>query len=298
MRETILRIISAAFLVALYLFTFRYHGFQFVQIPIIASILFYLGVREFYGFSDREESKPFRKTGYFFGIVIIFCHYFQFILIQEHITVPEWTLKISTIVTQPGLSFEILLLFMAAIVSCVWQILYRPLDGAIFSITSTIFGLIYVAIPLGFFFLLLAPKEGNYFITLVSTVTFISDAGAYFGGRILGRNPAGLKISPKKTWEGYIVGNITGVLSGVFITYLWAEEAPYGYVATVVISFILSIVSVIGDLAESAMKRDAKTKDSGGLIPGHGGILDLADALFFTMPTLYFLHQIYRVVAV
>jgi phosphatidate cytidylyltransferase len=298
MRETILRLISAAFLVVLYLFTFRYHGFQFFQIPIIASILFYLGIREFYGFSDREESKPFRKTGYFFGVIIIFCHYFQFIMIQEHIPTPEWAIKIGLIITQPGFSFIGLLLILATIVSFVWQILYRQLDGAIFSITSTIFGLIYVAIPLGFFFLLLAPKAGNYFITLVSTVTFISDAGAYFGGRFFGKNPAGLKISPKKTWEGYIVGNLTGVFSGVVVTYLWADEAPYGYVATIVFSFILSIVSVIGDLAESAMKRDAKTKDSGGLIPGHGGILDLADALFFTMPTLYFLNLIYRVVAV
>jgi phosphatidate cytidylyltransferase len=134
---------------------------------------------------------------------------------------------------------------------------------------------------------------GDYYIFLVCTITFISDAGAYFGGRWFGKNPAGLKVSPKKTWEGYIMGNVTAVLSVQLLNYLWVlftkdPNFPMGFIESIILSTVISLVSVIGDLAESALKRDAKIKDSASIIPGHGGMLDLADALLFTIPTIYY----------
>lgn len=124
----------------------------------------------------------------------------------------------------------------------------------------------------------------------------MTDAGAYFGGRWFGSHPAGLAISPKKTWEGYVTGIFTAIGSVFIFNIIWeystGTSAAVKGLEVFLISAILSFVSVIGDLLESAMKRDAKIKDSGSLIPGHGGILDLADALLITIPILYYYLQI------
>jgi phosphatidate cytidylyltransferase len=150
---------------------------------------------------------------------------------------------------------------------------------------------IYLAIPLGHFLKLLGLQNGVYYIYIVCGLTMITDAGAYFGGRLFGRHPAGLKISPKKTIEGYVTGIVTSILYCLIINAIWTyslgKTPAFGTIETIVFGFIFSVISVAGDLSESAMKRDAHTKDSAGTIPGHGGVLDLADALLFTIPMCY-----------
>jgi phosphatidate cytidylyltransferase len=293
MGETTKRILSAIVLVVLFLIAFLYSGFYYLDLLVFGLIIIFFGLREFYDFSHREESQAFRGIGYFFSYIIFIVFYFQFIGMQKHIQPPEWVLHISKILNADGFSPVLALITLLTITSFLLQIIKRPLDGAMMSVASTVLATVYVAIPLGYFLLLLGLPYGDYYIFLVCTITFISDAGAYFGGRWFGKNPAGLKVSPKKTWEGYIMGNVTAVLSVQLLNYLWVlftkdPNFPMGFIESIILSTVISLVSVIGDLAESALKRDAKIKDSASIIPGHGGMLDLADALLFTIPTIYY----------
>ncbi|EJO69941.1 MULTISPECIES: phosphatidate cytidylyltransferase [Leptospira] len=296
MGETSKRLASAAVLILFYLFMIFYPGFYYLQTYLILLLGGAIGIKEFYNLSDRgEDGRPFRGTGVFFMLLVISFYYFRFLGSQNQFEAPLFFLQNIKYFIPPfdPVPVAFLLLF---IVTFTLQITRRPLDGAIFSVSSTFLGVFYVAVPLGHFLLLLGMAQGIYYIVFVSVVTFLTDAGAYFGGRWFGRHPAGLAISPKKTWEGYVTGIFTAIGSVFIFNIIW--EYSTGTLAAVrglevfLISAILSFVSVIGDLLESAMKRDAKIKDSGSLIPGHGGILDLADALLITIPVLYYYLQI------
>jgi phosphatidate cytidylyltransferase len=137
--------------------------------------------------------------------------------------------------------------------------------------------------------------RGVFYLLFVVLGTTMTDIGAYFVGKFFGRHNAGLKVSPKKTYEGYAGGLVAAAVSLVLYIQIvpglmglgYPESFP-GILETVVISLLLSFASIAGDLSESALKRDAKIKDSASLIPGHGGFLDLADALFFTVPLFYY----------
>ncbi|UOG38651.1 phosphatidate cytidylyltransferase [Leptospira noguchii] len=296
MGETSKRLASAAVLIVFYLFMIFYPGFYYLQTYLILLLGGAIGIKEFYNLSDRgEEGRPFRGTGSFFMLLVISFYYFRFLGSQNQFEAPLFFLQNIKYFIPPfdPVPVAFLLLF---IVTFTLQITKRPLDGAIFSVSSTFLGVFYVAVPLGHFLLLLGMAQGIYYIVFVSVVTFLTDAGAYFGGRWFGSHPAGLAISPKKTWEGYVTGIFTAIGSVFIFNIIWeystGTSAAVKGLEVFLISAILSFVSVIGDLLESAMKRDAKIKDSGSLIPGHGGILDLADALLITIPILYYYLQI------
>jgi phosphatidate cytidylyltransferase len=125
-------------------------------------------------------------------------------------------------------------------------------------------------------------------------VTWINDTAAYFGGRSLGRHKLIPRVSPGKTVEGTIFGLASSVVTAVlYAKFVFADwlGLPIGVAAAVLGGFLLSTAAVVGDLAESLLKREAGVKDSGTLLPGHGGVLDRFDALFFTLPVAYwFLH--------
>lgn len=130
------------------------------------------------------------------------------------------------------------------------------------------------------------------FFTMTLMVTFLAfcciwaaDIGAYIMGKWLGRTRLS-EISPKKTVEGSIWGVCGSVLVGVLGA--WCLDWPYWQITGALLGILIGIVSLLGDLTESMMKRDAGVKDSGQLIPGHGGILDRTDSYVFTAPLVYY----------
>jgi len=125
-----------------------------------------------------------------------------------------------------------------------------------------------------------AAERGLAWLLFVIVVTWLSDTGAYLVGRSLGKTPLVPSISPKKTVEGLVGGIATAVLFGVLANALFGLGLPV-FVA-VGVALILAVIGVVGDLAESIIKRQTGVKDSGTLIPGHGGMLDRIDALLFT----------------
>ncbi len=121
--------------------------------------------------------------------------------------------------------------------------------------------------------------------------TFLGDTGAYLGGRTFGRRPLAPKISPNKTVEGLAIGMLTAVL-GVWIAHLYQQEWLSGTHA-LVLGLAVAVLAPVGDLFESFVKREAGTKDSGGLFGAHGGALDRLDAVLFTVVVGYYVWFAY-----
>jgi phosphatidate cytidylyltransferase len=126
---------------------------------------------------------------------------------------------------------------------------------------------------------------GPKLVLFLLLVVWLGDAGAYYVGKQFGRHLLSPRISPKKTIEGGIGGICVGVLVAIAAHFTFFPRFPLLHAA--IAGVILSVAGVIGDLAESMWKRSAAVKDSGSLIPGHGGFLDRFDSVFFTAPILY-----------
>jgi phosphatidate cytidylyltransferase len=127
---------------------------------------------------------------------------------------------------------------------------------------------------------------GYFFLVLMG-----SDTGAYFGGRALGKHKLIPTISPGKTWEGLIGGFVAAAAFAALATFWFFPELPYQ--VSIPLAVIMSGVGVLGDLAESAMKRGAGAKDAASILPGHGGFLDRLDSLLFSAPILYYFARFY-----
>lgn len=138
---------------------------------------------------------------------------------------------------------------------------------------------------------LLKRDIGPHWLTIVIAAAFLSDSVAYFVGRALGRHPLYPAVSPKKTIEGAFGGLLGGVLALLGMGSFWLlPELPW--VDAIVLGIVGSVLGQAGDLVESMLKRTCGVKDSGAVLPGHGGMLDRIDALLFVAPLLYFYNQI------
>jgi phosphatidate cytidylyltransferase len=155
------------------------------------------------------------------------------------------------------------------------------------AIAATVFGAAWIGLGLGH--LLLVRELDTYgrlaLITLLLTV-FVTDTFAYVGGRIAGRHKMSPVVSPGKTWEGFIVGAVAGVLTTFVALY---KEAVFDDTwRALALGAVIVASATLGDLFESLVKRDLGTKDTGRLLLGHGGVLDRVDSLLFAAPAAYF----------
>lgn len=147
------------------------------------------------------------------------------------------------------------------------------------------FGLIYIPIPLAAIAKVRAMDDGLALVLLVLICTWAADTGAYFAGRFLGKRKLLERISPKKTWAGVWGGVLLAVACAVGMAAAGFPSIDLGHAA--IVGGLVSVVGVIGDLIESMFKRASGIKDTGGIMPGHGGLLDRVDSMLFTMPAAW-----------
>ncbi len=166
-------------------------------------------------------------------------------------------------------------------------VLFRPgadLDTAARSLGRYAVGLAWISL-LATLILLRHADHGLAWIFVVLTISWAGDTGAYFAGRFLGRRKLYPRISPKKTWEG-VWGGVVAAIIGMFVV----RAIGFGALTPldcVLLGGIGCLVGVAGDLCESLLKRAYDVKDSGWIVPGHGGLLDRIDSVLFVAPTMY-----------
>lgn len=165
------------------------------------------------------------------------------------------------------------------------------------AIGYTVFGLLYIPWLFNFVtkIIYLTPRTeagdttGQYYLIYLLVVTKFSDMGAYVFGSLFGKHPFAPHISPKKTWEGFCGALFSSLLGGCWLYVLMPDRLPaLRFEDVFILSLVLGLVAVIGDLAESIIKRSTLAKDSSHILPGIGGTLDLIDSILFTAPVMYF----------
>ncbi len=146
-------------------------------------------------------------------------------------------------------------------------------------------GILYVSLPLSLLMALKGRPDGERWIFFVLAVVFSGDTGAFYAGRFFGKHKLYPEISPGKTWEGSVGGLLASLLAGALFSLF--TQLSMSLLSLIGLTVCLSIAAQVGDLSESMVKRIHGVKDSGNILPGHGGILDRIDGLLFAIPVMY-----------
>lgn len=193
----------------------------------------------------------------------------------------EWALRIADNVGYDKLE----LAFLFVVLLLVYVVLMKnqfTFDDVGFIVISAMY------VGLGFYYFIATRNEGLVYLIFALVVVWTTDSGAYFTGRKLGKRKLWPEISPNKTVEGFVGGIVSAIVAAIIME-LVHPFAP-SWTMLLVVTVICSIFGQMGDLVESAIKRHYGVKDSGTILPGHGGILDRFDSLLFVLPLLHFLH--------
>jgi len=179
------------------------------------------------------------------------------------------------------------MLFLFALIPLAYFMITSPSKGpkGTSEIAIALFGPVYILLPLSMLVLVDMRPDGKTWIMFLVVVMFLSDSGAFYFGRSMGRHKLYEAVSPKKTWEGAFGGLFCSLLGGLIFMRIFR---PGGFDSGLFILIpLLSIAGQLGDLAESMLKRNHSKKDSGRILPGHGGVLDRIDGFLFAIPMLY-----------
>ena len=257
---------------------------------LATALLTYLALLEFFRMAEFKGIKPATKTTLFSCFVIIISTYLETIGLLEG--------EISNSI-----------LPVCSVGICTWLLL-QPKSGTISDIAASIFGLFYLGFLPSYWIklrglesVILSSNKGFYLFENLSNTTGLqltltscflivaSDIGSYFIGKSYGKRSLS-PISPSKTIEGLIGGIFCSNLLAIFFAFLLNWENAF--LVGMFYGTFISLMALVGDLIESMMKRDAKIKDSGTFLPGHGGILDRIDSYIFTPSVLYYIFIIIK----
>ena len=172
-----------------------------------------------------------------------------------------------------------------------WYASGSALEDALNQVAYSFLGVVYVSGLMSYFILLHGMDHGNHILYYLFMVIWSGDIAAYYVGKTIGKTPLAPKISPGKTLEGSGAGLVGSVAGGVAAHFLFFETLPLNH--CLIMALLCGTMGQIGDLAESLFKRRAGVKDSGSLIPGHGGVLDRLDSLMFAGPAFYSYHALF-----
>ena len=261
--------------------------FSYVSFAALFFLVSVWGLYEFYQLAEKLGARPYKAIGLLAGALLI-----SYAILQNSYSAvtmhAQWLLPVVFVV-----------MFLIFIVG-----LLDKHSNTVLNIAYTLMGLIYAVVP--FMFLLfisciqtdhftftplndvpwydqLAPYNFHYVLGIILLI-WASDTGAYLVGSLIGKNKLYERISPGKTWEGSVGAALLNI-GCAYIISTWFPELALRH--WIVISILVSIFGTIGDLVESMLKRQAGVKDSGKIMPGHGGILDRFDSLLFVSPFIY-----------
>jgi phosphatidate cytidylyltransferase len=284
-------VLTAAVLVPSVIYVIVLGGLPYLAVVVLFTLL---GLREFYGLIEDKGAQPIVSYGMAAGAAL-------------------------PIVAYLGTEYHATLILTAAMIAMMVRAVGRAqISEALASISGTFMGVFYVGWLLSHIVVLrnfhhaagskygvsaveavgITPDSGIFFVLFCLVAVVWSDAGAYFAGRAWGRRKLAPRISPGKTVEGAIGGVVGGTVAalitkGVFDVFWPDLSQALAWGPAAIMGIMVATVAIVGDLAESLMKRDAQTKDAGSLLPGMGGILDRIDSPLLGVPVMYYMLLFY-----
>ena len=224
------------------------------------------GTYEFYHIANFDSKEPLIYLGLLWSLALV---------LTPHYKYPD---VLSIVVT-------------AAMLISLICLLFRPArEKAFHDWAWTIVGALYVGWMLSYWLNLRGLEDGRNWVYLAMLTTFANDTGAFFIGRARGKHKLAPTISPGKTREGAIGGLTSAILAAIIVALVLNLISPFTfkYWQIVLLGFLVSLFAQLGDLVESLLKRNTGVKESGNLLPGHGGILDRFDSLIFVGAVVYY----------
>lgn len=257
-------------------------GLVWARVSILAFLLVtligLLAQWEFYQLQESKGLDVFKKFGVLVGGIYFLLFYVRLIRAEDPVI---WD------------SIESSAMLLVILVLLGRSVFEEKAETPVATVALTLFGFLYIPYLFNFLNKVIyiaadSPHIGVVWALYVVGVTKATDIGAYLTGSWIGKHPMSPKISPKKTWEGFAGGILFGLGISLLLTAVFADSlALLRWQHSFWLGLILPVISVVGDLFESRIKRDADTKDSGAALPGIGGGLDLIDSLLFTAPAFY-----------
>ncbi len=229
---------------------------------ILVAICGVLAIFEFYQMVTAAKVPPLTYFGLIWTLLFILSPHFDYNLLTP------------------------LLLASAVILPLIWLLLRQQKEEAFTSWAWTIAGILYVGWLLSYLVALRGVDAGRDWVFFALFTTFGSDTIAFFCGQALGRHKLAPHISPGKTWEGAIAGVFGAIIVSLLLVTIL--NLPLSYGQAILLGLLVSIFGQLGDLTESLFKRKMGVKDSGKLLPGHGGVLDRIDSVVFASIVVYY----------
>lgn len=270
------RILTAVIALPILLYTvWSQSPYFFVALTAIAIIL---ALSEFHTLAAKAGCKPQVLPAYAAALVVIASFVFE----------------------EPALAVATLMAL------CIWSLgatVFQPVDlkSSLVSVSATVFGVIYVALMAGCLVgvRMLAdtapsspvPNLASKLLTTFFAIVMMTDTGAFYTGRAIGRHKLAPRVSPGKTIEGALGGFVMAIITGLACKLAFFREIPTSH--ALALGATLGAIGQLGDLAESLLKRGSNVKDSGNLLPGHGGMLDRIDSMLFCAPVLYYYSRLF-----
>lgn len=277
--STLTRIASAVVALPVYVVCLATDVFYSIPVLFVSAVISLICLYEYYQISYRDEA---HRPLIWFGIVAgLFVNVLMYLYAFGGMRFVR--------PFDARAIFIVFSLFMTA--TLIYHLFKRPLRGGVYSLAVTVFGVMYIVFSFSHVILLKALNNGFYYIVILNVVVMINDAAAYFGGVFFGTHKTNFEVSPNKSWEGYFSGllfSIIGIIITNHIVLIVSGVKLFDMIEASIIGIVLSVLGHLGDLVESAIKRDSAIKDSGSIIPGHGGMWDVFDALIFTTPLFYY----------
>ena len=237
-----------------------------VLFTILISMAGLVALWEYYRLVFNGEDKPISN------IILLWGYGINFAII--------W----STFLVGPNLSLSVIGLNLI-VVALISLFQFKTDQTVLDVVIKQLQGIIYIPVLLSFLVLIREGSSGMIWVFVLLAVIFAGDTGAYYVGSYLGRHKLSPAVSPGKTIEGSIGGLAVNLVLGGIAKYLFLSGLPWGL--SLLFFLAVGIAGQVGDLFESELKRSSGIKDSGGILPGHGGILDRIDALLFASPVAY-----------
>lgn len=231
---------------------------------IVITVLIALALNEFFAMVESRGIRVYRYFGILIGIVIPISIFFKFELTK---------------------SWELLFISLALITLFLLQLSRKKTDASVEAIAVTLFGILYISWLFSFLIKLRFLPHGAGIVGMLILTVKSGDIGAYLIGSKFGKTPLISYISPKKTVEGAIGGLVFSIIFCLASRFFLPI---FSLTHLIFIGAFIGILSLFGDLSESLIKRDCQVKDSGNILPGLGGVLDVLDSLIFTTPVIYF----------